>query len=109
MKRSLDKLSFGEVVQYLRKSKGWTVRDFIKQVQSKGQESISPAYITRIEQYGEIPSPELICRMADVFDYDENKLLECAKKIKVQRFNKTLEKKYQKAAGLYRIEKDKEK
>ena len=109
MKRSWDKLSFGELVQVLRKSKGWTVKDMIGELESKGQESISAAYITRIEQYGEIPSPELICRIADVFSYDEEKLLECAKRIKVEKFSKSLKEKYRKAAGLYRTERSKEK
>ena len=107
MDESLENLSFGDLIQTLRRSKQWTVKDLIKKLESKGQKSISPAYITRIEQYGEIPSPELICRIADVFNYDQKKLLECAKRIKIQRFDKALKEKYQKAVGLYRIQKEK--
>ena len=105
MKESLDQKSFGERIRAKRTSKEWTVKDFIQRLESKGQKSVSPAYITRIEQYGEIPSPELICVIADVLEDDAEQLLECAKKIKVKRFNKNLEAKYQKAVGLHRIQK----
>ena len=99
-----ESMSFGEAVLSLRKERGWTVKEFIEHLETKGHKSISPAYITRIEQYGEIPSPELILRIADVFRVDEQKLLECARRIKVQKFDKSLEDKYQKAVGLYRTQ-----
>ena len=96
--------SFGETIQELRRDKNWTIKEFIKRLETKGDRKISPAYITRIEQYGEIPSPEVICLMADVLKFDLEKLLECAKRIKVRKFDKNLEEKYQKAVGLHRIQ-----
>jgi transcriptional regulator with XRE-family HTH domain len=107
MTEHLDDLGFGELILLLRKKSDWTVKEFIKKLEEKGQETVSPAYITRIEQYGEIPSPELICRIADVFHYDVEKLLNCAKRSKVEKFDKSLEEKYQKAVGLYRTQKEK--
>jgi transcriptional regulator with XRE-family HTH domain len=74
-------------------------------LESKGQQRVTPAYITRIEQYDEIPSPEFICRIADVFKYDLQKLLELAKNIKVKKFGKRLQKRYDKAEALYRKQK----
>jgi len=97
--------SFGELVIELRHKKGLTIKELIEKLKAKGQERVTPAYITRIEQYGEIPSPEMICRMADVFDYDVDKLLDCAQKIKVRRFDESLAEKYRKAVGLYKKEK----
>jgi len=93
---------FGELIQALRQEKGWTVKEFIGKLKSRWDIKISPAYITRVEQYGEIPSPEFICAIADIFGYDLNKLLSCARQEKLVKFNKTLEEKYQKAAGLFR-------
>jgi transcriptional regulator with XRE-family HTH domain len=92
---------FGELIKKLRKEKSWTIKDFIEKLGS----DLSQTYITKIEVYGEIPSPEVICKIAGVFNYDENKLLEYAKKNKVERFEKSLEDKYQKAVGLYRTQK----
>jgi transcriptional regulator with XRE-family HTH domain len=91
-------LSFGELVQQLRKEKGWTVREFIEKL--KGNDGVSPSYITRIEQYDEIPSPEFILKIAEIFNYDAEKLLECAKKIKVQKFDDILTKKYHQALNI---------
>ncbi|MFA5880259.1 MAG: helix-turn-helix transcriptional regulator [Candidatus Margulisiibacteriota bacterium] len=93
--------AFGELIQKLRKEKGWTIKDFIEKLGS----DLSPTYITKIEVYGEIPSPEVICKIADVFNFDEKELLERAKQNKVERFEKSLEEKYQKASGLYRTQK----
>jgi transcriptional regulator with XRE-family HTH domain len=104
MNKKYENLSFGELVLALRKKHKWTVKEFIKRLEIKGHAPISPAYITRIEQYGEIPSPELICRIADVFEYDEQELFEHAKRIKVQKFDQSLQEKYQKASGWYRTQ-----
>ena len=100
-----ESMSFGEAVCALRKDKGWTVKDFIQKLEEKGYKAVSAGYITRIEQYAEIPAPELILTIAEVFKADENKLLECAKKVKVEKFDKSLEEKYQKALGHYRTQK----
>lgn len=102
--RETEKLSFGELILELRKKKEWTVKDLIKRLEPLIGRHISPAYITRIEQYGEIPSPDLICIMADVLGHDANELLNRAKKIKIQRFDKNLEEKYRKAVGHYRVQ-----
>ena len=102
-----ENISFGELILKLRKDNEWTVKDLIDRLKAKGQEKVSPAYITRIEQYGEIPSPELICRMAEVFRYNEQKLLDCARKIKVREFDQSLQEKYEKAVGFYRTQKHK--
>ena len=103
-----ENISFGELILKLRKDNQWTVKDLIDKLEAKGRtKSLSPAYITRIEQYGEIPSPDLICRMAEVFRYDEKKLLDCARKIKVQKFDQNLQDKYDKAVGFYRTQKNK--
>jgi len=94
------KKTFGEMVQEFRRKKGWTVKTFIEQL---GQD-VSPAYITKIEIHDEIPSPGLICRIADVLNVDYESLLKAAKDDKIKHFEESLEKKYQKAVGLYRLQ-----
>ncbi len=92
--------TFGSIVQSHRREKGWTVKAFIEQL----GKDISPAYITKIEVHGEIPSPELICKIADVLNIEYEKLLNPAKNDKVKHFTETLEKKYQKAEGFHRLQ-----
>ena len=92
----------GHLIQKLRKGKNWTVKEFIEKL---GEQQVSPAYMTKVEVYGEIPSPELICKMADVLGGSQKQLLDLAKEHKVFRFEKALEEKYQKAVGMYRLEK----
>lgn len=95
------KKTFGEKIRTYRREKGWTVKDFIERLGN----DLSPAYITKIEVHGEIPSPELICKISEVFGLKEQELLESAKEIKVQQFEESLEKRYQRAAGLYKLQK----
>ena len=103
----MENLNFGDLVLQLRKEKDWTVRQLIERLEQKCGKVISPAYITRVEQYGEIPSPELICLLADVFGYDQQAMLAVARTSKVKKFDKGLQEKYEKAAGFYRLHKGK--
>lgn len=93
---------FGQWVKEERRNRDWTVKEFITKLAARSGKSVSPAYVTRIEQYGEIPSPELICAIADVFGADQDQALSCAREQKVRRFDEGLGKKYGEAAGLYR-------
>ncbi len=103
-----DTTSFGELIQRLRREKGWNVKEFIGKLGKIGKQGeLSPAYITKIEVYGEIPNPEVICKMATVLKYDTRKLLECAKQHKKRTFSDTLERKYDKAYELYRTQRKK--
>ena len=47
--------------------------------------------------------------MADILGYNQCELLESAKRHKVNKFENALEKKYQRAIEIYRLEKEKEK
>ena len=101
--------SFGETVKELRREKGWTVKDLLNRLNSLRKKPLSPPYITRIEVYGEIPSPEVICRIAAVLGADEEELLDLAKQIKTRMLARSLEKKYREAFGQYRKERSKAK
>lgn len=81
---------FGNIVQQRRKDKGFKIRDFIGQLGV----DLSPSYITKIELHGEIPSPELICRIAKVLQIPHRDLWEIAKANKLQAISEALEAKY---------------
>jgi len=68
-------------IKRLRQEKGWTIKEFIERIMKfcKPDETISPTYITKIEVYGEIPSPKMICKIADVFKHNHKELLDLAK------------------------------
>ena len=87
---------FGQLIKELRKKKNWTAKDFLEKLNIEGSK-LSSSYITKIEVYGEIPSPEIICKMADVLLFGVEALVELAKKIKITRFEKSLNEKYKKA------------
>jgi transcriptional regulator with XRE-family HTH domain len=90
---SSAKTKFGAEFLRLRNERGWTARELIAKL-AQANKTVSPAYITRIEQHGEIPSPEFIHTLAKVLDCDVNKLLECAKKSKLENMKEYLDEKY---------------
>ena len=96
-KSELGNLSFGTYVLTRRKEHNWTVREFIHQLAQQGYKTVSPAYISRIEQGDEIPAPELILNIAEVFRDNPHMLLERAKRAKLQELKNALEAKYQRA------------
>lgn len=97
--------TFGEIIKKERNDRDWSVRDFITKLSQLGAE-VSPTYITKIEVHGEIPKPELICKIAELFALDYTPLLEAAKKNKMRTFEQLLTKKYENAVKLYRTQKD---
>ena len=93
---------FGDLIREKRAELGWTIKEFLRRLETATEKAPSPAFITRVEQYGEIPGPDLIIRMAEALNLDVDCLLKAARQDKVEKFDKGLEDKYQKAAGLYR-------
>jgi len=104
-----EKESFGEHIRKWRHEKDWTVKNLLQAIEKREGRKLSPAYITRIEQYGEIPSPDVICILAGVFGRDPEELLELAKDAKVRRFGENIDAKYSEAVGLYRMSRRKRK
>ncbi len=95
-------LSVGERVRLFRQKHGLSAKQFIELLDG----AVTPAFITKLEVYGEIPSPELICKIAAVIDYPAEDLLDASKKLKIKDNHDSLTKKYKDALGLYRIQKD---
>jgi len=63
----------------VRKAKGFTLRDLAAKV------GVGFTYLSRAEnerlQYGDYPSEDLICRLAEALDADPDELLVLAKKV----------------------------
>ena len=95
--------TFGEKIQACRREKGWTVKQFIEKL----GKDLSPAYITKIEVHGEIPSPELTCKIAEVFGINLKDFVKAAKEDKRRQFDISLDRRYEQAIGLYKLQKKK--
>ena len=95
--------SLGELVKAFRKRNNLSIKDFITRLPTK----ISPAFMTKLELYGEIPSMEMVIEIADVIGHDPDELIEIAKTIKIEAYQKTLERKGRDALGFYREQKEK--
>jgi transcriptional regulator with XRE-family HTH domain len=62
----------------------------------------SPGYISRIESRSEIPSPELLCELADLYEVNAEELFELAKQSYLERLAGEIDSKYESALSLYR-------
>ena len=87
----------GKRLRELRRERNLTVRKFADAIGKK-----SPGYVSRIEARGEIPSPELICRIADFYSVEPEELLELAKAGQLDRVEQDLEIKHREALALFR-------
>lgn len=88
-----------EKVKAQRLEKDLGVRDLA------GKLGVSPGYVSRIEGRGEIPSPEMICRIADVLEIKAEQLLELAAEDVLNRTKEDLSQKHTEALRLYRRKK----
>jgi ribosome-binding protein aMBF1 (putative translation factor) len=84
-------MNYGQMVQAARRKKEWTVKTLIERLNGE----VSPAYITKVEIHGEIPTPSLTCKIAEVLDIDLMALVEAAKENKRRMFNELLERKWE--------------
>lgn len=94
-------LPLGERVRLFRKNNGLSAIQFIKML----DRDLSPAFITKLEVHGDIPSPELICKIADVINYPAENLLKEARESKLKDYHKSLEKKHRDTLAWYRKQK----
>ena len=86
----------GAYIRQLREQQGHSVREFAALLGK------SAGYISRIEARGEIPAPELICRIAELLKGDLNEMLILAKNSQLARTEKEIDEKQASALALYR-------
>lgn len=97
-----EKYTLGRIIHRFRKENNISAKRFIDLVGNR----ISKTYLHRIEKKGEIPSPELICRISLVVGYKTETLLEIAKDEKLFVYSQRLDKKYKKALDSYNKNKE---
>ncbi len=88
--------SLNQRLRSLRKQSGLTVREFAVRIGK------SPGYVSRIEGKSEIPSAELLCQIANVYEIPAEELLELAKSKQIADVKKTIEEKQASALALFR-------
>lgn len=94
-------MSFAHKIRELRSKRGWSVYDLAERIDK------SPGYVSKIEARGEIPSPDMIIKLADTLGVDAEELFEIAKKEKGEQLKRNVHKKYDDAFTLYRRTKKK--
>ena len=90
--------TLGQRLRELREKECLTVRQFADRIKK------TPGYVSRIEARGEIPCPELLCAIADVYRVVPEELLELAKRCYLERAEREVELKNSSALALYRKE-----
>lgn len=89
-------MRLGALIRKLRRTEGLTVHQLASEV------GRTPGYISRVEARGEIPSAELICRLAEALGAAPGQLLDLAKSDVVGRKERDIQRKHQTALKLYR-------
>jgi|CXWL01.1.fsa_nt_gi transcriptional regulator with XRE-family HTH domain len=97
--------TFGELIRAARQGKGWMIKDLIERVKTD-KISLTPSFMTRVEQYDEVPGPDLILRMAEVLGLNPEELLKVATTNRVNRIKQNIEEVYQEKLTLYRKQKE---
>lgn len=74
--------AFGRYIRKMRIKRKWSSDEF----RGVLQYAFSPAYLTKIELHGEIPSPEMVIKMARALQVHPNKLWQKAMSEKIARY-----------------------
>ena len=91
-------MNLARLVRDCRRKKGLSVKDLAEKM------TVTPGYISRIEVRGEIPSPDVIIKLAGVLGMDAEALVEAAKAEKVEQVSETVGRRFDEAIALYRNE-----
>jgi transcriptional regulator with XRE-family HTH domain len=88
--------ALSNTLRELRERHGFKVREFA------GLIGKTAGYVSRIEGRGEIPSPELLCKIAEVYELDPTELLQLAKTSQLERAEREIDTRHASALALYR-------
>ncbi len=89
-------MSFAHKIRELRNIKKWSVYELAEAIGK------SPGYVSKIEARGEIPSPEMISKLAEALKANVKELFELAKKDKSEQLTQSINRKYDHGYALYR-------
>lgn len=90
--------ALGKRLRELRQSREFGVREFAELIEK------SAGYVSRIEGRGEIPSPELLCKIAGIYQVEPAELLELAKQIQLKQIEEDIDIRQASALALFRKE-----
>lgn len=68
-------MKFGEILRQLRSERGQGIKSLAPEL------GVNYSYISKLENNSIMPSPELVSRVADYFNYDRDQLLLSAGKV----------------------------
>jgi len=83
-------------LQQLRERAGLTVRALAEKLGK------TPGYVSRFEGRGEIPSPELLCELALLYEVPAEELFELAKSSQLERAATEIDTRHRSALALFR-------
>jgi transcriptional regulator with XRE-family HTH domain len=86
----------GKRLKELREKRKLSVREFARQIDK------TAGYVSRIEARGEIPSPDLLCSIADFHGIDPTELLDLLRKVQLKSTAEEIKAKHASALALYR-------
>jgi len=90
-------MTFAQRIRELRRGKGWSVYDLAGKIGVQ-----SPGYISKIEARGEIPSPEMVIKLAEALGANLEELVALAKYQKAEELRENVHRKYDDAFALHR-------
>lgn len=101
-------MTFAHKIRELRKKKGWSVYDLASKLpnEKKGK-PMTAGYVSKIEARGEIPSPQMIIRLAELLGAKPEDLIEIAKAEKAKEVSQAVQQRYDDGLTLYRRSKRK--
>jgi transcriptional regulator with XRE-family HTH domain len=86
----------GRRLRRIRDEAGLSVRQLAEKA------GVSPGYISRIEARNEIPSPEMLCKLAGILDAAPEELLVMAKEGQLQKVASDIAARHRSALTLFR-------
>lgn len=100
--------TFSDAIYEARLKSQLTGKDIINKLialdknPGKGNKKIfSRAYLCKIETQNEIPTPDMICMLAEILGLSAKELLSLAKATKIKQYDEKVSLVYHKALGLY--------
>lgn len=95
-------MTFAHKINELRNKKGWSVYDLANKLLNEKGKPMTAGYISKIEARGEIPSPQMIIKLAELLGAKPEDLIEIAKTVKAKEVSQAVQQKYDNGLTLYR-------
>lgn len=89
-------MTFGQKIRELRQGKEWSVYDLADAIGK------TAGYVSKIEARGEIPSPDMIIKLAVALGVEAEGLADTAKKEKSHEVTENIARRYDEAIRLFR-------